>query len=251
MKIMQTLEGGLRLDAEDADDWLLLTSITNDAVSGDENLARRLGKLITDPQVAPDWRDYVVPDLEDAFNADVQHVTTAIASARLPSSPNPNAPSTRSPSAKSCSASIPAKAASAPPANSPPGKAAANTTPRAACANASAASTAVVTAFVDNEVGHLVEDFIMQGGVATDFIQWREDDGIGRKVRNGLNFTERGFGIRGAVGNPTAATPPPPSSSPATSIGTTSSANSACAGSTPAASSPRSRKPPPPSPSRP
>ncbi|OYW29542.1 MAG: sugar kinase [Chthoniobacter sp. 12-60-6] len=62
--------------------------------------------------------------------------------------------------------------------------------------------TAVVTAFVDNEVGHLIEDFIMQGGVATDFIQWREDDGIGRTVRNGLNFTERGFGIRGAVGNP-------------------------------------------------
>ncbi|MBC7980812.1 MAG: sugar kinase, partial [Armatimonadetes bacterium] len=62
--------------------------------------------------------------------------------------------------------------------------------------------TAVVTAFVDNEIGHLIEDFIMQGGVATDFIQWREDDGIGRSVRNGLNFTERGFGIRGAVGNP-------------------------------------------------
>lgn len=62
--------------------------------------------------------------------------------------------------------------------------------------------TAVVTAFVDNEVGHLIEDFIMQGGVCTDFIVWREDDGIGRSVRNGLNFTERGFGIRGAVGNP-------------------------------------------------
>lgn len=62
--------------------------------------------------------------------------------------------------------------------------------------------TAVCTAFVDNEVGHLVEDFIMQGGVATDFIKWREDDGIGRNVRNGLNFTERGFGIRGAVGVP-------------------------------------------------
>src|SRR5512146_3376937 len=62
--------------------------------------------------------------------------------------------------------------------------------------------TAVCTAFVDNEVGHLVEDFIMQGGVATDFIKWREDDGIGRTVRNGLNFTERGFGIRGAVGVP-------------------------------------------------
>ncbi len=62
--------------------------------------------------------------------------------------------------------------------------------------------TAVVTAFVDNEVGHLIEDFIMQGGVATDFIHWRPDDGIGRSVRNGLNFTERGFGIRGAVGVP-------------------------------------------------
>ncbi len=62
--------------------------------------------------------------------------------------------------------------------------------------------TAVVTALVDNEVGHLIEDFIMQGGVATDFVLWREDDGIGRSVRNGLNFTERGFGIRGAVGVP-------------------------------------------------
>ncbi len=60
--------------------------------------------------------------------------------------------------------------------------------------------TAVCTAFVDNEVGRLLEDFIMQGGVATDFILWRPDDGIGRTVRNGLNFTERGFGIRGAVG---------------------------------------------------
>ncbi len=62
--------------------------------------------------------------------------------------------------------------------------------------------TAVCTALVDNEVGRLVEDFIMQGGVETDFIKWREDDGIGRSVRNGLNFTERGFGVRGAVGVP-------------------------------------------------
>ncbi len=61
---------------------------------------------------------------------------------------------------------------------------------------------AVCTAFVDNEVGHLIEDLILQGGVATDFVKWREDDGIGRTIRNGLNFTERGFGIRGAVGVP-------------------------------------------------
>ncbi|MGH7997545.1 MAG: PfkB family carbohydrate kinase [Opitutaceae bacterium] len=62
--------------------------------------------------------------------------------------------------------------------------------------------TAVCTAFVDNDVGHLIEDFVQQGGVATDFLLWRADDGIGRSVRNGLNFTERGFGIRGAVGIP-------------------------------------------------
>lgn len=62
--------------------------------------------------------------------------------------------------------------------------------------------TALVSAFVDNEVGHLIEDFIMQGGVNTDFLIWRDDDGIGRSVRNGLNFTERGYGIRGAVGVP-------------------------------------------------
>jgi len=62
--------------------------------------------------------------------------------------------------------------------------------------------TAVVTAFADNPVGRLIEDFILQGGVDTDHILWRDYDGIGRTVRNGLNFTERGFGIRGAVGCP-------------------------------------------------
>lgn len=58
----------------------------------------------------------------------------------------------------------------------------------------------VVTAFADNPVGRLVEDFILQGGVDTSLIQWVSYDGIGRNVRNGLNFTERGFGIRGAKG---------------------------------------------------
>jgi len=62
--------------------------------------------------------------------------------------------------------------------------------------------TAVCTAFSENEVGRLVEDFILQGGVGTEFIQWRPYDGVGRTVRNGLNFTERGFGLRGAVGIP-------------------------------------------------
>ena len=61
-------------------------------------------------------------------------------------------------------------------------------------------NVAVVTAFADNDVGRLVEDFIMQGGVDVSHIKWVPYDGIGRNVRNGLNFTERGYGIRGAVG---------------------------------------------------
>ena len=60
--------------------------------------------------------------------------------------------------------------------------------------------TGVVTAFADNEVGKLMEDFICQGGVDTALIKWMDTDGIGRVCRNGINFTERGFGIRGAVG---------------------------------------------------
>lgn len=59
---------------------------------------------------------------------------------------------------------------------------------------------AVVTALADNEIGRLVEDFILTGGVDARFIKWVPYDGIGRTVRNGLNFTERGFGVRGAVG---------------------------------------------------
>jgi len=60
--------------------------------------------------------------------------------------------------------------------------------------------TAVVTALAENEVGYLIEDFIHQGGVDTRFLKWMPYDGIGRDVRNGINFTERGFGVRGAVG---------------------------------------------------
>lgn len=60
--------------------------------------------------------------------------------------------------------------------------------------------TGVITAFAQNEIGLLLEDFILQGGVDTSLIKWMKTDGIGRVCRNGLNFTERGFGIRGAVG---------------------------------------------------
>ena len=60
--------------------------------------------------------------------------------------------------------------------------------------------TAVVTALVDNAVGRLVQDLIYQGGVDQSHLRWVKDDGVGRTVRNGLNFTERGHGVRAAVG---------------------------------------------------
>ena len=59
---------------------------------------------------------------------------------------------------------------------------------------------AVVTALADNPVGGLIQDLIYQGGVDQSLIRWVPYDGVGRTVRNGLNFTERGFGVRAAVG---------------------------------------------------
>ena len=60
--------------------------------------------------------------------------------------------------------------------------------------------TAVVTALADNPIGRLIQDLIYQGGVDQSHLKWVAYDGIGRSVRNGLNFTERGFGLRAPVG---------------------------------------------------
>src|SRR2546422_6681301 len=60
--------------------------------------------------------------------------------------------------------------------------------------------TAIVTSLADNPVGRLVQDLIYQGGVDQSHIKWIKYDGVGRSVRNGLNFTERGFGVRAALG---------------------------------------------------
>ena len=60
--------------------------------------------------------------------------------------------------------------------------------------------TAVATALADNAVGRLIEDLMLQGGVDTSLVRWVPYDGVGRTVRNGLNFTERGFGVRAAAG---------------------------------------------------
>ncbi|NLP35644.1 MAG: sugar kinase [Clostridiales bacterium] len=60
--------------------------------------------------------------------------------------------------------------------------------------------TAVVTALANNDIGYLIEEMIDAGHVDSRFIIWKDFDGIGRSVRNGLNFTERGYGVRGALG---------------------------------------------------
>jgi len=59
---------------------------------------------------------------------------------------------------------------------------------------------AIVTALADNPIGRLVEDLMLQGGLDLTHVIWKDYDGVGRAVRNGLNFTERGFGARGGVG---------------------------------------------------
>jgi 2-dehydro-3-deoxygluconokinase len=60
--------------------------------------------------------------------------------------------------------------------------------------------TSIATALVDNPVGRLVEDLILQGGVDQSSVLWRDFDGVGRKARNGVYFLERGFGVRGGMG---------------------------------------------------
>src|SRR5271154_2370036 len=61
--------------------------------------------------------------------------------------------------------------------------------------------TAIVTAFADDPVGRLLQDMLYQGGVDQTYVRWMPHDGVGRATRNGLNFTERGFGVRAAAGS--------------------------------------------------
>lgn len=78
MKILPTLEGGLRIDAEDHADWHLLAVIADDAVDRKTRLADQLGGLITAEEIADDWREYIIPDLDVAFQSDIARVTAAI-----------------------------------------------------------------------------------------------------------------------------------------------------------------------------
>ena len=85
MTISPMKDGGLRIDIEDAGDWVLLGGITADAMSREDKLSHRLGEFITDEEVVMDWLEFMVPELEDVFNAAVLHVTTVVATARVES----------------------------------------------------------------------------------------------------------------------------------------------------------------------
>jgi 2-dehydro-3-deoxygluconokinase len=61
--------------------------------------------------------------------------------------------------------------------------------------------TAIVTALADDPVGRLIQDLMYQGGVDQSLVRWMEHDGVGRSARNGLNFTEAGYGVRAALGS--------------------------------------------------
>ncbi len=60
--------------------------------------------------------------------------------------------------------------------------------------------TAIVTALVDNPVGRLIEDLMLEGGLDLSLVRWMQHDGVGHEARNGIYFLERGFGLRAGLG---------------------------------------------------
>lgn len=81
MKVSPTLEGGLRIDAEDLNDWEILHSILHDIRRGEGDLAQSLGALISEEAGAEDWNEYVVPDLREEFDQQASAVARAITGA--------------------------------------------------------------------------------------------------------------------------------------------------------------------------
>lgn len=93
MKIMQTLDGGLRLTLENPLDWMLLQAIPADAVADKSSLGLRLSSLIQDADVVEDWRDYIRPDLDESFSRELKYVASAVSQAHQKHTHNPGQPS--------------------------------------------------------------------------------------------------------------------------------------------------------------
>ncbi len=81
MTVMPTLEGGLRIDADDEGDWELLRSVITDANSSESDLASRLGGLMSDDALAVDWEELIVPDLREGFQDELAEIGASIESA--------------------------------------------------------------------------------------------------------------------------------------------------------------------------
>lgn len=81
MRVGPTLEGGLRIDAEDLGDWEVLHAILHDANRREDDLASELGGMVTEESAAEDWRDFVIPDLRDEFENQISTVAKAIEAA--------------------------------------------------------------------------------------------------------------------------------------------------------------------------
>jgi len=81
MNIAPTIEGGLRIDPENPKDWHILRAIVIDATQSHNDLASRLGAVITDERLSEDWNDIIVPDLRESFSDDLHHIQAAIETA--------------------------------------------------------------------------------------------------------------------------------------------------------------------------
>lgn len=81
MKILPTMEGGLRIDPETEADWHILRAIILDANGHDTDLAARLGNMIANEAIADDWKEYIIPDLRESFSDDLHHVYASIETA--------------------------------------------------------------------------------------------------------------------------------------------------------------------------
>lgn len=91
MTIMPTLEGGLRIEANESDDWELLRAIVIDANSCNTDLATRLSAFINPSAGSEDWMEYVVPDLRVEFEDELAEIGALIESAIFQANHGPGA----------------------------------------------------------------------------------------------------------------------------------------------------------------
>jgi hypothetical protein len=77
MKAAPTLDGRIRLDLEDAIDLAVLRAIIADAHGRGDDLAARLAAC-SEPELAEDWADFVLPDLRASFNSQLETIAAAL-----------------------------------------------------------------------------------------------------------------------------------------------------------------------------